>query len=226
MISQRLLAQGTRASAPRASCVPRIAHRHYATPAETKPPVALFGVDGTYASALYTAAVKQSSLEPTGRALQNLSNTFAKDPKLSSIVAAPSLSDGDKSQLVSELHKASGAPSSDQTLKNFLSTLASNNRLGALRGVCDKFGELMSAHRGEVEMKVTSAAPLDAKVIRQLEGTVGKSQYVGQGQKLKVVANVRPDIKGGLIVEVGDRTIDLSVSARMARMNKLLQDTL
>ena len=37
---------------------------------------------------------------------------------------------------------------------------------------------------------------------------------------------VRPDIKGGLIVEVGDRTIDLSVSARMARMNKLLQDTL
>ena len=141
-------------------------------------------------TAQYTAAVKQSSLEPTGRALQNLSNTFAKDPKLTSIVAAPSLSDADKSQLVSELHKASGAPSGDQTLKNFLSTLAANNRLSALQGVCEKFGELMSAHRGEVEMRVTSAAPLDAKVIRQLEGTVGKSQYVEQGQKLKVVTNV------------------------------------
>jgi len=37
---------------------------------------------------------------------------------------------------------------------------------------------------------------------------------------------VQPDIRGGLIVEIGDRTIDLSVSAKMARMNKLLQDTL
>lgn len=37
---------------------------------------------------------------------------------------------------------------------------------------------------------------------------------------------VNPDIRGGLIVEIGDRTIDLSVSSKMARMNKLLQDTL
>ena len=37
---------------------------------------------------------------------------------------------------------------------------------------------------------------------------------------------VNPEIRGGLIVEIGDRTIDLSVSAKMARMNKLLSDTL
>ena len=37
---------------------------------------------------------------------------------------------------------------------------------------------------------------------------------------------VQPDIRGGLIVEVGDRTIDLSVSSKMAKMNKLLQDQL
>ena len=41
-----------------------------------------------------------------------------------------------------------------------------------------------------------------------------------------VTSQVNPDIRGGLIVEIGDRTIDLSVSAKMARMNKLLQDTL
>lgn len=37
---------------------------------------------------------------------------------------------------------------------------------------------------------------------------------------------VNPDIVGGLVVEVGDRTIDLSVSSRIAKMNKLLNDTL
>lgn len=37
---------------------------------------------------------------------------------------------------------------------------------------------------------------------------------------------VNADIIGGLVVEVGDRTIDLSVSSRVAKMNKLLNDTL
>ena len=52
------------------------------------------------------------------------------------------------------------------------------------------------------------------------------SLTVLNGQKLKVVSKVNPEIKGGLIVEIGDRTIDLSVSSKMAKMNKLLKDTL
>ena len=43
-------------------------------------------------------------------------------------------------------------------MKNFLATLAEKNRLGALEGIVEKFGVLMSAHRGEVELTVTSAA--------------------------------------------------------------------
>lgn len=68
--------------------------------------------------------------------------------------------------------------------------------------------------------------PLDNRTLSRLESAVSKSQYVSQGQKLKVVPKVNPDIRGGLVVEIGDRTIDLSVSAKMARMNKLLKDTL
>lgn len=41
-----------------------------------------------------------------------------------------------------------------------------------------------------------------------------------------IILQVNPEIKGGLVVEVGDRTIDLSVSSKIAKMNKLLTDTL
>lgn len=68
--------------------------------------------------------------------------------------------------------------------------------------------------------------PLDNKTLTRLESAVSKSQYVGQGQKLKVTNKVNSDIKGGLVVEIGDRTIDLSVSARIAKMNKVLTDAL
>lgn len=41
-----------------------------------------------------------------------------------------------------------------------------------------------------------------------------------------MVSKVNPEIRGGVIVEIADRTIDLSVSAKMAKMNKLLRETL
>lgn len=92
---------------------------------------------------------------------------------------------------------------------------------------------------------------LDNKTLNRLETAVAKSSYVGQGKKLKVTNEVcdalwinhrlleieerdmlthfyqvNPEILGGLVVNIGDRTIDLSVSSKIAKMNKLLTDTL
>ena len=67
---------------------------------------------------------------------------------------------------------------------------------------------------------------MDSRTLSRLESAVAKSQYVGQGKKIKLTNEVNPDIVGGLVVEIGDRTIDLSVSSKIAKMNKLLSDTL
>ncbi|KAH8587576.1 ATP synthase subunit 5 [Bisporella sp. PMI_857] len=231
MFSSRAIIRASRGSATRSIAVPRVLSssqsRSYATPAvaDSKPPVALFGLDGTYASALYTAAVKSSSLDTVAKAMTTLESVYSKDAKLAQILLAPTLTTSDKSQIVAELQKSIGAEKSE-TVKNFLETLADYNRLNLLKGIAQKFGELMSAQRGEVELIVTSASPLDNKTLSRLETAVGKSEYVGQGKKLKVTNKVNSDILGGLVVEIGDRTIDLSVSAKLAKMNKLLTDTL
>ncbi|KAH7186128.1 ATP synthase delta subunit-domain-containing protein [Fusarium flagelliforme] len=191
---------------------------------DSRPPVYLYGLDGTYATALYTAAAKMSTLDLTAKAIVNLSNVFMKDTKLTKVLSTPRLTDEDKSAIVAELSKHTGA--NVATVKNLLQTLAENNRLGHLQGVCEKFGELMSAKRGEVEMTITSAERLDNKTLSRLETAVSKSSYVGQGKTLKVTNKIDPEIIGGLIVTVGDRTIDLSVYARIAKMNKVLTDML
>ncbi|RPB03564.1 F1 complex, OSCP/delta subunit of ATPase [Choiromyces venosus 120613-1] len=201
--------------------VPRVG-RAYAT-ASTRPPIQLFGVDGTYASALYTASAKTQTLERTEKSLQTLKTLLQKDPKLETIISSPTLNAGDKSQIIAEITKPIA---SDKVVKNLLQVLAENNRLGLLRGVIDKYATLMGAHKGEVEAVITSAAQLDSKIVSRLEATISKSQYVGAGKKLKIVPKVNPEILGGLIVEIGERTIDLSVSAKMSRLNKLLTDAL
>lgn len=195
-----------------------------AAPGSGQPPISVFGLDGTYATALYTAASKSATLDATARALTGLGGVVARDAKLARLLAAPTLTLRDKDAVVAELAKLAGPENG--TLRNFLAALADNNRLGLLRGVCDKFAALMAAARGEVEMIVTSAQPLDARTLSRLEAAVSKSPYVGQGKKLKVTNQVNSDIVGGLVVEIGDRTIDLSVSSRIAKMNKLLTDTL
>jgi F-type H+-transporting ATPase subunit O len=175
--------------------------------------------------------------------MDKILSVFRRDSKLQEVMQAPMLNDKDKKEIVKIILQQSGAQDKGDVLKNFLETLVENNRLAILEPVCEKFGTLMSAYRGEVELVVTSAAvscyqlpiqrhslmetqPLDQRVLRQLEQAVSKSQYVGQGKKLKVVPKVNPDIRGGLIVEIGDRTIDLSVAQKMSRMNKLLREQL
>lgn len=90
--------------------------------------------------------------------MEQILNIFKKDPKLQEILRAPMLSDSDKKQIIQEIMKQSGAPDKENVVKNFLDTLAENNRLGVLEQVCEKFSTLMSAYRGEVELVVTSAA--------------------------------------------------------------------
>jgi F0F1-type ATP synthase delta subunit len=68
------------------------------------------------------------------------------------------LSDTDKSQIIAELEKHTGGADKGGTVKNLLGALAEHNRLGLLEGVCEKFGTLMSAAKGEVELVVTSAS--------------------------------------------------------------------
>lgn len=60
-------------------------------------------------------------------------------------------------------------------------------------------------------------------MLKRLENAVSKSEY-SQGKKLKVTTKVNPDILGGLIVEIGERTIDYSVASKISRMNKMLTE--
>jgi len=139
--------------------------------------------------------------------MEKILAVFKKDPKLQEVMQAPMLSESDKTQIVQTILQQSGAQDKDNVVKNFLQTLVQNNRLSVLEPVCEKFATLMSAYKGEVELVVTSAAvrelhmmettnkadilqPIDPKILKQLEAAVAKSQYVGQGKKLKVVPKV------------------------------------
>ncbi|CDK24723.1 unnamed protein product [Kuraishia capsulata CBS 1993] len=202
----------------------RMFFRSLATAAQSvKPPVQLFGLDGTYATALYTAAAKDSSIEKAAASLKSLQSALEKDPKTSGILTNPALSLDDRKVLVSTL---ASSYKLEPVVVNLLNVLAENNRLPLFEDVFNQFSVLNDAHNGLVEATVTSATKLDPKLLNRISKAISASKYVGQGKTLKLTNNVESDILGGLIVEVADRTVDLSISSKITKLNKTLTETI
>ncbi|CAR24864.1 F1F0 ATP synthase subunit 5 [Lachancea thermotolerans CBS 6340] len=187
-----------------------------------KPPIQLFGLDGTYATALFTAAAKTTSVEAASKSLSQLTETVTKDSKLTSILANPALSANDRAIVVDTLAKSQ--PNIDQSVANLLKVLGENNRLSLFPDVSIQFTKLTDAYNGLIQATVTTAQPLDSKLFKRVEKALAGSKLVGQGKTLKLENVVDPEIQGGLIVEVADRTVDLSISSKINKLNQLLKE--
>ncbi|CUS23731.1 LAQU0S11e02982g1_1 [Lachancea quebecensis] len=187
-----------------------------------KPPIQLFGLDGTYATALFTAAAKTTSVEAASKSLSQLSETVTKDSKLASILANPALSANDRAIVVDTLAKSQ--PNIDQSVANLLKVLGENNRLSLFPDVSNQFTKLTDAYNGLIQATVTTAQPLDSKLFKRVEKALAGSKLVGQGKTLKLENVVDPEIQGGLVVELADRTVDLSISSKINKLNQLLKE--
>ena len=188
-----------------------------------KPPVQLFGLDGTYATALYTAAAKDSSIDQVYQSVEKLNKAIEGDAKLANILANPALSAGSRAEVISTV---SSTLRLDKSVTNLLTILSENNRLGLFQAIAKQFSVLNAAHNGVVEATVVSAKPLDNKTIQRLQKAIAGSKFVGAGKSLKIYNEVKPEILGGLIVEVGDNSVDLSVSAKVSKLNKVLTESI
>lgn len=195
--------------------------RSMASAAKAKPPVQLFGVDGTYASALYLAAAEDSSVEKAFTQLGQIENLVKNDAKVQLYFTNPVLTQDDREIVVKTVGSALNL---DPTVTNFLKVLADNNRLANFGGIYKQFTVLNDAHSGIVIANITSAKPLDSKILKRLQQSIAKSKYVGANKTLQVKNQVNPDILGGLIVEVADQTVDLSISSKVSKLNQALSE--
>nr|CAG4646599.1 EOG090X0EB8 [Macrothrix elegans] len=183
-----------------------------------KPPVQVFGLEGRYASALYSAASKKKALEKVEKELKDFQVTISKDARLAQFIANPTLKRQLKKDALASVAKKQNL--SDLT-GNLLQLLAENGRLDKLEVVIGHFKTMMAAHRGEVTCQVTSAKPLDAASLKEIESAL--NGFLQKGQSLKLSAVVDPAIIGGLVVVIGDRYIDMSLASKIDRYSSLLK---
>merc|ERR1711973_750720 len=106
-----------------------------------KTPAPVFGTEGRYAAALYSAATKKKALDAVEKDLKAMKATLGKDARFAEFLADPSVK---KTALT----------------KNLFVAMAENGRHGLVGPVIASFDTIMAAHRGEVICDVTTAKEL------------------------------------------------------------------
>ena len=129
-----------------------------------QPPVVLHGIDGRYATALFTAAQKSNAVDKVEADLNSIKELMDRDAKFKFFLETPIISREAKKQGVKAAMAKGGF---GKITSNFFETLADNGRLDQTPKIVTAYAQLLMAARGQVVVTVTSA-----KVRRTAEGRV------------------------------------------------------
>lgn len=170
-----------------------------------------------YAKALFDLALEANALEGVERDMDAFGAAFNESGDLGQALASPLIEAEQKGRVISALAEKLGV--SDLT-KNYVGVLAQNGRAGLLQETIAAFKARLATHRGAVTADVTSADALTATQLKEL----GAALKNALGRDVEIRTQVREDLIGGLIIQVGSRMFDSSLSTKLERMRNAMKE--
>lgn len=162
----------------------------------------------TYAQAIFEQATAEWLLP-----LKNIAECIK--PQDVEKLDQPGMAFAQKQELLSKIVPAD----SSKEVKNFVALLASRNEVHLLPNIIAEFDRYSQRDGGHNLARVTSAIALSDAEKRQLED-IFRGRY---GQQTEFQYAVDSGIVGGVIVRLGDKVIDGSVSGRLAALKEKLK---
>lgn len=108
----------------------------------------------------------------------------------------------------------------DIFLVNFVKVLAKNRQTKLAVKIIKKFGELYNKENGIAEVEVISSRKLEADQIGQIEKFI-KEKY--SAREVLINNKIDENIKGGIILKIGDEIMDASVERQLVELKRSLK---
>lgn len=169
------------------------------------------GLGERYATALYELADEQKALDGVAGDLRTLRGLIDESADLRRMIRSPVLSRAEQGKAIAALAEAAGL---QLLVRNILGLLAKNRRLFVLPEVIEAFLAELASRRGEVTAQVVSAQPLSDAQRQSLDERLRRAV----GGKVAIETRVDPSLLGGLIVKLGSRMVDASLSSKLQRL--------
>ena len=178
-----------------------------------------------YAAALFAAATKADAVDQVESDLGLVSfvlfgaermTTTVKQP-LWEMLISPVIAPAKKRDILSDIFKGK---ISDITL-SYLDLCVDKRREEVIKETQSEYVALANEARGIVEVEVTGAVELstdqEARLISKLFQTTGK--------QVRLAKKIDPSLIGGLLVRMGDKIIDGSISGQLATLRERLLES-
>ena len=171
-------------------------------------------VSRRYAAALFNQAKASGTLKETSADLARVAETLVGNVALGRMIGHPLAAVGKKKEVLN----AAFSGSISATTLGFLNLLADKRRIGLLGDAKQGFDELLRAHNNIVAATATTAVPLSAAQLADLEKALEKRT----GKEIELTVSVDPSLMGGILVRIGDTVLDGTVKGKLDRLREQL----
>jgi F-type H+-transporting ATPase subunit delta len=104
-------------------------------------------------------------------------------------------------------------------LENFVKILSKNNQLKFKENIIAKFEEIYNQENGIVLAEITSREKISGKLEKEIESFISKKY---KAKEVVIENKIDENIKGGIIIKVGDEVLDASIKSQLANLKNLL----
>src|SRR5690349_6780773 len=164
-----------------------------------------------YARSLFEVAKEHDELEEVHEQLGQFADVLAEHRQLQVFFFSPYFSSEQKKANVPRVIEAG-----NEYFVRFLQVLAEKHRLPVLFRIRRAFDELWAKEQNLLEVSVTSAVELDEETVKG----IGKKIEEQTGQRVELSSAVDPDLIGGIVIRVGNKSLDASVRNRLERFRR------
>jgi F-type H+-transporting ATPase subunit delta len=169
-----------------------------------------------YSQALFQIA-SETSLDPIDNDLRELTQLVEGNTEVKNALFHPRISFKEKKSFMDKLL---GEDFGDTT-RHFLYLLIDRKREYLLPTIQSEFTRLADEARQVVEAKVVSAIALSASQLDNLKKAIGRMT----GKDVRIISEVRAELIGGVLIQIGDSVMDGTVAHALNRMRDNLRRT-
>lgn len=167
-----------------------------------------------YSQALFEIA-SETGLDQIDVDLRELTKMVEENQEVKDTLLHPHISLSDKKSIMDKLM---GDNFGDIT-RRFLYLLIDRRRAELLPFIQREFTRLADEARQVVEAKVSSAIELTATQLDELKKAVVRMT----GKEVRIISDVRAELIGGVLIQIGDRVMDGTIAHALEKMRENLR---
>ncbi len=163
-----------------------------------------------YAKGLFDTAWEMNLIEKVAEELDQLVELIEQQPDLRKVLEYG----GTPTKIKKEIIRKVFAESLSPVVLAFLELLIDKRRERSLYDIRASYHDLLRKHKNIVVASVKTAYPLEPQFEAKLQEVLKKAT----GKNIELQVSVHPELIGGLVVQLGDRVFDGSVTKRLEMM--------